>query len=163
MNVAGTQDILDPRTGLWLAVITVVSIPLWLLGGRWLQEEFTGWSELAARYPADGRPLHGSVGEVILSIQHGDGPHHQFRNRRTRHGAFIEAGLTDDGFWLRSTESAPSPPIYVPWTAVRHCSLFSASLHPAASGEPATRLLVQHPAFERACATALATLDRSGR
>jgi hypothetical protein len=161
--MAETTPSLTPRTGLWLTLITLVSIPLWLLGGRWLQEEFTGWAELAARYPADGRTLNGSVGTVIMSIQHGDGPHHQFRDRRARYGAFIEAGLTEDGFWLRSTEPAPSPPIYVPWTAVRHCSLFSATLSSPAPGEPAPRLLVQHPAFERACASATSTLDRAGR
>lgn len=153
---------LTPRTGLWLTGLTLVSIPLWLMGGRWLQEEFTGWSELAARYPAEGRALNGSVGRVILSIQHGDGPHHQFRHRGARYGAFIEAGLTEEGFWLRSTESAPSPPIYVPWSAVRHCSLFSATLPPPAPGAPAPRLVVQHPDFERACARATWRQDRPG-
>jgi hypothetical protein len=154
---------LDPRTALWLTLLTIVLIPLWLIGGRWLQEEFTGWSELAASYPVEGRPLTGSVGTVIVSLQHGDGPRHEFKLRRSQHGAFIEAGLTEEGFWLRSTMSGPSPPIYVPWRSVQRCSMFSAILLPLTPGGPAPRLIVQDPDFERACARAVAALDQIGR
>lgn len=151
---------LHPRTGLLLTLAALLAVPVWLIGVRWMQVSLTGWSELAARHPVDGRALDGSVGRVIVSIQHGNGPRHEFRYSRTLHGAFIEAGLTEEGFWLRSTDAAPSPPIYIQWRAVRNCGLLSASLGDSVPDEPVTRVIVQHPDFERACTRAVLALDR---
>ncbi len=154
---------LSPRAALVLTALTLLSVPLWLVGGRWLQEDASGWSELARRFPAEGRVLGGSLGRTVVALQHGDAPRHEFGRYRSHHDPIIEVGLSDDGFWLRSTEAAPAPPIFVPWTAVRHCGVLSATLAPEGAARPPVRLIVHDQHFADRCARAVAALDGVGR
>lgn len=148
------QETLSPRTGLWLTLLTLVSIPLWLWGMRWLQEDFSGWSALAEHYPVRTHELTGSVGPVVVAIQHGNGVRHEFNNCRTRQCPIIEVGLNPQGFWLRSTQQSPTPPLFVPWHAVERCTQLSAHLQVTQPDKPPVRIIIQHPDFERACTAA---------
>ena len=142
------------RPPAWLLVLALLAVPAWLLFARWWSEDFSGWSRVAEVYAAGGRPLHGSVGTVTAALQVGNGPRLEFRDGRGARGPYIELGFADDGFWLRSQRSAPSPALFVPWSAVQRCLYFSAWLaHP---GGQEVRLTVQDQGFEDRCRAAMA-------
>lgn len=139
----------------WLLLATVLSVPAWLLLTRWIQEDVSGWSELAKRYAAaDGFHFEGSVGTAVVSFQEDGGLRYEFNRRRSASSPYIEVGYTEAGFWLRSREASPGPPLFVPWRDVVACTPLSASLAPAAHGGASVRIIVQEPGFERACAGA---------
>ena len=142
-----------PRPGIGLLALALLAVPAWLVFTRWMDQDVSGWSHLAERHAAGDRPLKGSVGAVTVALQLGGGPRKVFANSRGSR-PYMELGLADDGFWLRSLRSAPSPAVFVPWSAVDRCLLFSAWLHEP--GQPPLRLTVQHEGFEARCAQALA-------
>jgi hypothetical protein len=137
-----------PRPPAWLLGLALVSVPAWLWFTQWMHDDVSGWSRLAAVHAAGDRPLAAGVGTVTVALEVGARPRTVFADRRG--ATYVELGFDgEQGFWLRSQRSAPSPAVYVPWAAVSRCLFFSAWLtHPELQD---LRLTVQHPAFEERC------------
>lgn len=107
-------------------VATVMMVPLWLWLGAWLREDYSGWSALAASYAAGARELTHSQGSATVALKQAGRLRHEYRYDSGR--TFIEVGIDDQGFWLRSLEFAPQPALYIPWTSVWRCAFTTASL-----------------------------------
>lgn len=105
---------------------TVAMVPLWLWLGAWLREDVSGWSALAAHYAADGRVLTDSQGTATVALKQPGRLRHEYSYDSGR--TFIEVGIEDEGFWLRSIEFTPKPALYIPWTSVRRCQFTTASV-----------------------------------
>jgi hypothetical protein len=97
---------------------------LWLMRGA--TEEWSGWSTLAAQHPAGDRVLTGSHGTATVGLRLRGGTRYEFRERTGY--TWIEVGLEEDGFWLRSQHGAPQPAVFVPWARVRRCVFTTATL-----------------------------------
>ncbi|MBK1674009.1 hypothetical protein CKO35_11955 [Ectothiorhodospira shaposhnikovii] len=109
------------RRDIALLALALLSIPAWFVLVAWLDESYTGWSELSLLYPAEGRLLDNSQGPVIVSFKPPGRPRTQLGGRVR----FIETGFDAGGIWLRSTRSTPQPPLYFPYERIRGCPLLS--------------------------------------
>ena len=130
-----TQQTRPAKPPAWFLALFVLSIPAWLLGTWWLNNRYSGWSTLAAIYPARDRALANSVGPTSVTIIQPSGRKYEYVSRRSHKQA--EAGFDDTGFWVRSRGtgwfSGPGTPLFVPWEAVESCG--------------ALRMQLRHPRF----------------
>jgi hypothetical protein len=120
------SDSARPPWGAFALIVLAFGGLLWLV--MWSEETYSGWQELAERYPAGERPLVNSLGTTNVVLKRADGTSWLLGSDRSGRRRFIEVGHDGDGFWMKSTRSTPSPALYIPWSQVAYCYLLSARL-----------------------------------
>jgi hypothetical protein len=152
-----TRPTLSRRSTVVLLCASVLAIPAWIGLVRWLDTGASGWATLAPHYAAGATVLEGSRGLTTVTLEAPGHVASTFSQRRR--GPYMEFGLQEDGFWLRSHRSTPQPALFVPWRAVQRCQFFSAwVVLPGSSGGNAfARFIIHDSEFERVCEA------RSGR
>lgn len=118
---------------LWLLVATLLSIPLWLLGTYWLRNTYSGWNELASRYPAGNHALAGSLGPTSVTVIDPSGRRWECDSiSGQRRFKECEVGFDHAGFWVRPRGSGWfsgfAQPAYFPWRSVERCSNLAITL-----------------------------------
>lgn len=127
LQIGQTEESRHSKPPLWILLATLFSIPLWLFGTYWLKNSYSGWDELASKYPAENQLLIGSLGPTSVSVIDPSGRRWECDSiTGQRRFKECEVGFDSSGFWVRSRGSGwlsgPAKAAYFPWRSVGNCA-----------------------------------------